>query len=453
MSGLAGQMKSTASISASRPAQKWRPWPTGRKPSFISTRPDGLPPGGGLLADGYRLSDAQAQAILDLRLNRLTGLEQDKIITEFGELLDLIRDLTDILGRPERLLEVIRRELEEVRAAYADDRRTEIVAAQEDVTIEDLIERQDVVVTLSHAGYAKSQPVSDYEAQRRGGRGRMATTVKDEDFIDKLFVAHSHDTLLCFSSLGRCYWLKVWQVPLASRGSRGKPIVNLLQLQDGERITALLPVREFEDDKFVFMATAGGTVKKTPLAAFSRPRASGIIAIGLEGDDRLVGVGITDGSREILLATTDGKAIRFTEDQVRPMGGEASGVRGIRLADSQRVASALVIGEGLVLTVSLHGYGKLTDVGEFPQHGRGGQGVIALQTSERNGPLVGALQVATEDEVMLISSSGTLVRVPVAEISVQGRNTQGVRLMRVGEDETIVGVERVAGDESGNGAE
>ena len=266
-------------------------------------------------------------------------------------------------------------------------------------------------------------------------------------------MAHSHDTLLCFSSLGRCYWLKVWQVPLASRGSRGKPIVNLLQLQEDERITALLPVREFDDTQFVFMATAAGTVKKTPLSAFSRPRAAGIIAIDLDGQDRLVGVALTDGQREILLATTDGKAVRFAEEQVRAMGREAAGVRGIRLADRQRVTSAIVLGEGLILTVSENGYGKLTDVAEFPLHGRGGQGVIALQTSERNGQLVGALQVAAEDEVMLISSSGTLVRVPVAEISVQGRNTQGVRIMKVDADETMVGVERVAGEESAEGGD
>ncbi len=452
-------IKASASPADAKVALIARSWQSGAVPQMlarageVSTRPEGIPPGSGLVGEGYRLSEAQAQAILELRLNRLTGLEQDKIIAEFGELLDLIRDLGDILARPERLLEVIRKELVEVKEAFADPRRTEIVAAQDDVTIEDLIERQDVVVTLSHAGYAKSQPVSDYESQRRGGRGKMAASVKDEDFIDKLFVAHSHDTLLCFSSLGRCYWLKVWQVPIASRGSRGKPIVNLLQLQEGERINAMLPVREFEDDKFVFMATAGGTVKKTPLAAFSRPRASGIIAIDLDADDRLVGVALTDGQREILLATTDGKAIRFTEDEVRAMGREAGGVRGVRLAEAQRVASAMVVGEGLVLTVSENGYGKLTDIAEFPLHGRGGQGVIALQTTERNGPLVGALQVAAEDEVMLITSSGTLVRVPVAEISVQGRNTQGVRLMKVGEDEQIVGVERVAGEDNGSAGE
>jgi DNA gyrase subunit A len=394
----------------------------------------------------------QAQAILDLRLHRLTGLEQDKIVAEFGELLELIRDLTGILGSSARLLEVIRGELQEIKDAYADPRRTEIVAVQEDVTIEDLIERQDVVVTLSHAGYAKSQPVTDYEAQRRGGRGKVATTVKDEDFVDMLFVAHSHDTMLCFSNHGRCYWLKVWQVPIASRGSRGKPIVNLLPLSEGERITALLPVRDFAEGQYVFMATAAGTVKKTPLTAFSRPRVTGIIAVGLADDDQLVGVSLTDGSREVLLATTDGKAIRFAEEEVRAMGREAAGVRGIRLADGERVTSLIVLDSGMILTVSEHGYGKLTPADEFPRHGRAGQGVIAMQTSERNGAMVGALQVQPEDEIMLINSSGTLVRVPIAEVSVLGRNTQGVRLMKLEQDEKLVGVERVAAEEDGDEA-
>jgi len=304
---------------------------------------------------------------------------------------------------------------------------------------------------LSHAGYAKSQPVTDYEAQRRGGRGKMATTVKDEDFIDKLFIAHSHDTLLCFSDRGQCYWLKVWQLPLASRGSRGKPIVNLLQLGEGERITAVQAVSEFDDSRFVLMATAQGTVKKTPLSAFSRPRTNGIIAVSLDESDCLVGVALTDGEREILLATTDGKAIRFTEGEVRPMGREAAGVRGVRLGDGQRVTSLIVLGDGPILTVSERGYGKLTDMAEFPLHGRGGQGVIALQTSDRNGSLVGALQVKTDDEIMLINSSGTLVRVPVSDIPVLGRNTQGVRIMRLEEVEKLVGLERIAGEDSGDG--
>jgi DNA gyrase subunit A len=417
----------------------------------VPTRPEGVADDLGLLGDKYRLSEAQAQAILDLRLHRLTGLEQDKIVAEFNELLDLIRDLGEILARPERLLAVIRGELEAMKEAYGDARRTEIVADQSDVTIEDLIERQDLVVTLSHAGYAKTQPVTDYEAQRRGGKGKMATTVKDEDFVDKLFIAHSHDTLLCFSDRGQCYWLKVYQLPLASRGSRGKPIVNLLQLGEGERITAVLAVREFDDARCVFMATSLGTVKKTPLSAFSRPRANGIIAVSLDESDCLVGVALTDGSREILLTTTDGKAIRFGEDQVRPMGREAAGVRGIKLGDGQRVTSLIVLDAGHILTVSERGYGKLTGMDDYPRHGRAGQGVIALQTSERNGSLVGARQVRPDDEIMLINSSGTLVRVPVSDIPVLGRNTQGVRIMRLEEGEKLVGLERIAGDDSQDG--
>jgi DNA gyrase subunit A len=450
-------IKASASPAEARAALVARTWHSGVVPELleraggVSTRPDAVGGEWGLSGGAYRLSEVQAQAILDLRLHRLTGLEQDKIVAEFGELLELIRDLTAILASSARLLEVIRGELQEIKDAYADPRRTEIVAVQEDVTIEDLIERQDVVVTLSHAGYAKSQPVTDYEAQRRGGRGKVATTVKDEDFVDMLFVAHSHDTMLCFSNHGRCYWLKVWQVPIASRGSRGKPIVNLLPLSEGERITALLPVREFAEGQYVFMATAAGTVKKTPLSAFSRPRVTGIIAVGLAEDDQLVGVSLTDGSREVLLATTDGKAIRFAEDEVRPMGREAAGVRGIRLTSGQRVTSLIVLDSGTILTVSEHGYGKLTPADEFPRHGRAGQGVIAMQTSERNGAMVGALQVQPEDEIMLINSSGTLVRVPIAEVSVMGRNTQGVRLMKLEQDEKLVGVERVAAEEDGDG--
>jgi len=445
-------IKASASPADARTALVARSWGAGVVPAMleragsVTTRPDGVAGEWGLGGATYRLSEVQAQAILDLRLNRLTGLEQDKIVAEFGDLLTLIRDLSEILGSSARLLEVIREELLAIKETYADPRRTEIVANQEDVTIEDLIERQDVVVTLSHTGYAKSQPVTDYEAQRRGGKGKMATAVKDEDFVEMLFVAHSHDTLLCFSNHGRCYWLKVWQVPLASRGSRGKPIVNLLQLAEGERITALLPVREYTEGRYVFMATADGTVKKTPLSAFSRPRVTGIIAVDLADQDRLVGVALTDGQREILLATTDGKAIRFAEEEVRPMGREAAGVRGIKLGDGQRVTSLIVLDEGMIFVVSENGYGKLTPSDEFPRHGRGGQGVIAMQTSERNGAMVGALQVQPEDEVMLINSSGTLVRVRIAEISVQGRNTQGVRVMRLEEGETLVGVERVAAD-------
>jgi DNA gyrase subunit A len=427
-----------------------RSWPSGAVPEMLSragqvtTRPDGLADEFGLKSDGYRLSDAQAQAILDLRLNRLTALEQDKIVIEFQELLTQIQDLSDILARPERLISVVRAELEEMRTNYADKRRTEIVQDHSDLTIEDLIEQQDVVVTLSHGGYAKAQPVTAYQAQRRGGRGKAATAMKEEDFVDKLFVANTHDTLLCFSSSGKLYWLKVYQLPQASRGSRGKPIVNLLPLQENERITAVLPIHEFEENKFVFMATAHGTVKKTSLDAFSRPRQAGIIAIELDAGDHLVSVDITDGSRQIILCSSGGKAIRFDENDVRPMGRTAAGVRGIRLPPSEELISLIIVDEqGMVLTASQNGYGKRTLVEDFPIHGRGGQGVIALQISERNGRMVGALLVKPEDEIMLISSSGTLVRTPVSEISVQGRNTQGVRLIRLDEGDRLVGLERI----------
>jgi DNA gyrase subunit A len=411
----------------------------------ISTRPDGESSPLGLVAGGYRLTEIQAQAILDMRLNRLTGLERDKIVAEYQELLALIRDLADILARPERLLGVIRGELEHIRDSFADARRTEIIANHEDLTIEDLISPEDVVVTLSHGGYAKAQPVSAYQAQRRGGRGKAATTVKDEDFIDNLFVANTHDTLLCFSDRGKLYWLKVYQLPQASRGSRGKPIVNLLPLQEGERISAMLPIKEFEEGKYVFMATSLGTVKKTSLALFSRPRASGIIAVALDSGDKLVGVAITDGTKDILLFTTGGKAIRFVEDEVRPMGREAAGVRGVKLADDQRVNALIVAEQGYILTASENGFGKLTPLEEFPTHGRGGQGVIALQITDRNGRMVGALQVGLDDEIMLMSQNGTLVRTPVKDISVVGRNTQGVRLIRLEEGDQLSGLERIAG--------
>jgi DNA gyrase subunit A len=409
----------------------------------------------GLVDGGYRLTELQAQAILDMRLNRLTGLEQDKIIAEYQELLDQIRDLSDILARPERLLQVIRKELEDVRDNYADKRRTEIVSNQEDLSMEDLISPQDVVVTLSHGGYAKAQPISDYQAQRRGGRGKAATAVKDEDFVDKLFVANTHDTLLCFSDHGKVYWLKVYQLPQAGRGSRGKPIVNLLPLQEGERISAMLSIKSFDEGKFVFMATSLGTVKKTPLDAFSRPRASGIIAVGLDPGDKLVGVSLTDGTKDILLFTTGGKAIRFLEEEVRPMGREAAGVRGVKLSDEQRVNALIVAAEGFILTASQNGFGKLTPLDDFPRHGRGGQGVIALQITDRNGQMVGALQVTPEDEIMLMSSNGVLVRTPVKDISVVGRNTQGVRLIRLEEGDQLSGLERIEGlgGESDEGGE
>ena len=435
-----------------------RAWAAGAVPEMlrrageVSTRPDGLSTELGLSAAGYRFSEVQAQAILDMRLNRLTGLEQDKIVEEFQGLLTQIVDLTDILARPERLTQVIREEIIEIRDNYGDARRTEISRDHLDLSTEDLIEPQDVAVTLSHAGNAKAQPVSDYQAQRRGGRGKSATTVKDEDFIEKFFIAHTHDTLLCFSNRGKIYWLRVFELPQGSRGARGKPIVNLLPLEAGEKISAVLPVKQFDEQHYVFMATSSGTVKKTPLAAFSRPRPSGIIALDLRGDDHLVGVALTDGTREIMLVNSDGKAIRFPEDEVRPMGREAGGVRGIKQTEGQRVIALLVLGEGHVLTASETGYGKLTPLEDFPLHGRGGQGVIALQTTERNGATVAALQVQSSDELMLISSTGTLVRTPVADISVVGRNTQGVRLIRLGEAERLTGIERVAGLEVGEDA-
>jgi len=407
------------------------------------TRPDGLQEGFGM-ADGkeYHLSPVQAQAILDLRLHRLTGLEQDKIINEYKEILEKIKELSSILAYPDQLLQVIQDELAEVREAFGDDRRTEIVQDHSDLSVEDLIPSEEVVVTLSHGGYAKAQPIDVYEAQKRGGRGRSATKVKDEDFVDNLFIANTHDTILCFSSHGKMYWLKVYQVPQASRGSRGKPIVNLLPLDEGERINAVLPIKEYDDDSFVFMATSGGTVKKTPLTQFSRPRSSGIIAIDLR-DDQLVDVAITDGKSEILLVASSGKGIRFAEGDVRPMGRGAAGVRGIKMPEGHEVIALTIVREGLILTATENGYGKRTDIEDFPVQGRGGQGVIAIQTSERNGRTVGAAQVGPEDEIMLISSNGTLVRTAVNDISVQGRNTQGVRLIRVGSEQRLVGLARI----------
>jgi DNA gyrase subunit A len=451
-------IKASPTPAEARAAMLARTWPPGAVSEMLersgaaSTRPDGLAAELGLTGDAYRLSEAQAQAILDMRLHRLTGLEQGKIVEEFQTLLAEIGDLSDILALPARLTAVVRSEIIEIRDNFGDARRTEISRDHLDLSTEDLIEPQDVAVTLSHAGYAKAQPVSDYQAQRRGGRGRAATAVKDEDFIEKFFIAHTHDTLLCFSNRGKVYWLRVFELPQGGRGSRGKPIVNLLPLEEGEKISAVLPVKQFDEQHFVFMATSSGTVKKTPLAAFSRPRPSGIIALDLRGDDHLVGVALTDATREIMLVTSGGKAIRFHEEQVRPMGRDAAGVRGVRLGEGQRVIALLVLGEGYVLTASENGYGKLTSLEDFPGHGRGAQGVIALQTTYRNGATVAALQVQPGDELMLISSTGTLVRTPVADISVVGRNTQGVRLIRLGEAERLTGVERVAGLEPGDDA-
>ena len=420
------------------------------------SRPDDLPEELGLGAAGYRLSDAQAQAILDMRLQKLTGLEQDRIISEYGEILETIGNLLDILARPQRLVEVIRTELEEVRERYGDARRTEIIEDQQALTMEDLITEQDVVVTLSHAGYAKIQPPDVYRLQRRGGRGKSATSVKDEDFVDKLFIASTHDTLLCFSSLGRLYWLKVYELPQAGRTARGKPIVNLLPLSEGERINAVLPIREFRDDLYVFMATLNGTVKKISLKSFSRARPSGIRAIELTEGNRLVNVELTDGGHEVMLFSDAGKVIRFRESDVRAMGRTARGVRGIRMGPDDKVISLIIVRESkAVLTATGNGYGKRTPLGEYPLRSRGGQGVISIQTNERNGKVIGAQVVDEDDEIMLISDQGTLIRMRASDVPVVGRNTMGVKLVNLNEGETLAGLERIVdyGEVGDNGVE
>jgi DNA gyrase subunit A len=406
----------------------------------------------GLIDKKYRLSPIQAQAILDLRLHRLTGLEQDKILDEYRSILEIIKDLLRILSDTDVLLQVIRDELHEIVEGYGDNRRTEINEDYTDLVDEDLIPDEEVIVTLSHSGYIKAQSSDTYQAQKRGGRGRSATKMKDEDFIDKLFVANTHDTLLCFSSKGKIYWIKVYRVPQASRGARGKPIINLLPLEEGERISAVLPIREFTEDSYVFMATSNGTVKKTPLTMFSKPRSTGIIAIGLKGDD-LIDVAITNGENEVLLVANNGKAIKFNEKDVRPTGRTASGVRGIRLKKDYRVIALCIVNDGLVLTATENGFGKRTKIDEFNTQNRGGQGVIAIKTSERNGLTVGALQVNDEDEIMLISSNGTLVRTPVEGISIVGRNTQGVTLIRLIDDQKLVGLARIEAIEEDDGAD
>jgi DNA gyrase subunit A len=445
-------IKSSPNRAVAKQALMDRSWEPGAVTGMLersgaeASRPDDLASGFGMVADGYRLSETQTQAILDLRLHQLTGLEQDKIVNEYRELLDLIDELLTILQNPDRLMQVIREELEEMRDQFGDERRTEILTDHLDLTLEDLITEEDVVVTLSHAGYAKSQPLSDYRAQRRGGRGKSAAGVKEEDFIDKLFIASTHDTILCFSSRGKVYWLKVYELPNASRIARGKPIVNLLPLEADERINAILPIRDFTDDHYIFMATAMGTVKKTALSSFSRPRANGIIGIDLRDNDYLIDVAITDGSRDIMLFSNAGKVIRFTEGDVRAMGRTACGVRGIKLQPGQHVISLIIASDSPVLTATENGYGKRTSADDYPVYGRGGQGVIAIQISERNGAVVGAVPADDSDEVMLISGGGTLVRTRVNEISVMGRNTQGVRLISLVNDESLVGIERVVED-------
>ncbi|MGX9460085.1 DNA gyrase subunit A [Shewanella sp. A14] len=429
-----------------------------------AARPEWLEPEYGIRDGQYYLTEQQAQAILELRLHRLTGLEHDKILAEYEELLILIAGLLLILRSPERLMEVIKEELEEILEQYGDERRTVINANEIDMSLEDLINEEDVVVTLSHLGYAKYQPLSDYQAQRRGGKGKAATKVKDEDFVEKLLVANTHDTILCFSDFGKMYWLKVYQLPLASRTARGRPIVNLLPLSDGEHITAILPVREYADDKFIIMATAHGTVKKTALTAYSNPRANGIIAVNLKDGDQLIGVDITEGSDDIMLFSNEGKVVRFNEKArdsetgevkidaetgeeiiaLRPMGRTATGVRGIKLEDGQKVVSLIVPkGDGAILTVTENGYGKRTELNEYPAKSRGTKGVVSIKVSERNGSVVGAVQVGGLDEIMLISNKGTLVRTPAEGVSIIGRNTQGVTIIRTAEDEKVVGLQRI----------
>jgi len=407
-------------------------------------RPDNLPEELGLQSEGYRLSPEQAQAILELRLHRLTGLEHEKLINDYKELIRQIAEFIEILSNTDRLMEVIRGELEEISKEYGDDRRTEITSSRHDLTVEDLITEEDRVVTISNGGYAKSQPLTDYAAQRRGGMGKAAASVKEEDFVEHLLVASSHDTLLCFTSSGKVFWIKVFQMPLASRTSRGKPIVNILPLEEGESITSMLPIRVYEEGKFIFMATASGTVKKTPLENFTRQRSSGLKAIELEEGDVLVKTAITDGSQDVMLYSSSGKAVRFKESDVRPMGRTARGVRGIRLEPEHHMVDMIIPEEeGQILAVSENGYGKRTLVTEFPTKGRGGKGVIGIQASERNGQIVGAVQVFTGDEIMLISDKGTLVRTRTDEVSTQGRATQGVRLIKLKEGESLVGVARI----------
>ena len=446
-------IKRSANPTEARSRLMETPWAPGSVSEMLSragaqaTRPGDLEPEYGLRDGEYWLSDRQAKAILDLQLHRLTGLEQEKILKEFDEILERIADLLNILEDPDRLREEIRSELEQIKSGYGDVRRTTLLEDQFSFNPEDFITPEDVMVTLSHSGYVKWQPIDDYAAQKRGGKGKTATRMKDEDFIDHLFVANTHDTVLCFSSRGKAYWLKVYQMPQASRIARGKPIVNLLPLEEGERISAILPVQDFTQPGFVLMATSSGTIKKTPLRDFSRPRTSGIIALDLQDEDKLIGAAITDGQREIMLASSDGKMIRFDESQVRPMGRTARGVRGIKVPRGHWVMSLMIVENGLVLSATENGFGKCTEVGEFRAQGRGGQGVIAIQTSARNGRVVGSLLVKTNDEVMLITDGGKLVRTRVSEVSVVGRNTQGVNLITLAEGERLVGLDRLVDEE------
>jgi len=459
-------IKTSANPNEARDRMLARTWQPGLVGALLAaagaeaSRPEDLPASVGLVDGAYQLSETQAQQILEMRLHRLTGLEQEKLTEEYKQLLETIRGLIEILEDPETLLRVIRTELDNLKAEFGDARRTEIRPGEEDLDILDLIAAEDVVVTLSHAGYAKRQPVTAYRAQKRGGKGRSATAIKEEDFIERLWVVNTHDTLLTFTSAGRVFWLKVYQLPDAGPNSRGRPIVNWIPLQEGEKVQAVLPVREFADDRFVFFATRDGTVKKTPLSEYSRPRSIGIWAINLDEGDGLVDVQLTDGNRDIMLFASNGKAVRFDEGEVRSMGRTATGVRGMRLKEDDegvgaKVVSLIVLdGDGDILTASQNGFGKRTPAADYPRKGRGTQGVIALQTSERNGNLVGAIQLTERHEILLISDQGTMVRTRAAEVSQVGRNTQGVTLMRVAADEKLCAVERLdAFDDEDAGAE
>lgn len=443
-------IKSSASPSDAKQSLVSTPWDLGDVADMLeragtdAARPEWLEPEFGIRDGKYHLTEQQAQAILDLRLHKLTGLEHEKILDEYKALLGEIAELLYILGSAERLMEVIRDELVAVKEEFGDERRTEITAAAHDISMEDLIAEEDVVVTLSHEGYVKYQPLTEYEAQRRGGKGKAATRMKNDDFIEKLLVANTHDTILCFSDKGKLYWLKVYQLPLATRTARGKPIVNLLPLDEAERITAILPVREYEEDKYIVMATALGTIKKTALTEFSRPRANGIIAVNLNDGDKLIGVDITNGENDVMLFSDAGKVVRFDESQVRAMGRTATGVRGMKLDQTQKIVSLIIPHtDGAILTVTENGYGKRTPLEEYPAKSRATLGVVSIKVSDRNGTVVGAVQVDEDNEMMLISDQGTLVRTRVNEVSVIGRNTAGVRLIRTGEDEHVVGLQRI----------
>jgi DNA gyrase subunit A len=451
-------IKQSSSPAVAKAALLQSPWQPGvvmdmlQRAGAESSRPDGVGDLFGLIDGKYHLTEKQAQAILDLRLHKLTGLEQDKIIAEYREILEKIEDFLDILNRDERLKQEIRRELEEIREEFSEPRRTEILIDHSDLTVEDLISEEDVVVTISHLGYAKAQPLESYSAQRRGGRGKAATKVKDEDFVEQMFSASTHDTLLCFSTRGKVYWQKVFQLPIGSRTARGRPMVNLLPLEENERITAILPVREYPEDQFIFFATASGKVKRTPLSNFSRPRTNGIIALDLRDDDSLIGVQLTAGQSNLMLFTSAGKGIRIDENDVRAMGRTAAGVRGIKIKPGDEVISLIAVesDEGEILFATANGYGKRTLIEDFSVQGRGGQGVISIKTSARNGRVVGAIKTNADEEIMLISNGGTLVRTPAGDISVLGRNTQGVTLIRLGKSEQLVQIEPVAASEVGD---